>query len=174
MLVPPFILIRWSFFIHNLDKIFAVRVVAIKMKTLFYYLCKMKYVLYLPIALLVLISCNHSNKELKKRITHSDSMAINYFKGDGTMDTVVVVKIIRDSSKMQLLTNFITESSAATKAPCGYDGSLHFFKMNQVVEDIYFRMNDKKCMYFFFKEKGKNSATELSKEAKELITSFRK
>ncbi|CAN5407493.1 hypothetical protein BH11BAC3_BH11BAC3_43300 [soil metagenome] len=143
------------------------------MKTLFYYLYQMKYVLFLPVALLVLMSCNHSNKKLNKRISHSDSLAINYFKGDGTMDTVVAVRIIRDSSKMQQLTNLITESAAETKAPCGYDGSLHFFKMNQVVEDIYFRMNDENCMYFFFKEQGKNSAVELTKEAKELIISFR-
>lgn len=134
----------------------------------------MKYVLCLSIAMLMLVSCNHSNKELKERISHSDSMAINYFKGDGTMDTVVAVKIIRDSSKMQQLTDLLTGTSAETKTPCGYDGSIHFFKMNQVVKDIYFRMNDEKCMYFFFNQQGKNSASALSKEAKALITSFRK
>jgi hypothetical protein len=134
----------------------------------------MKHVLYILIALCTLMACNYPNKEIKERIANSDSMAINYFKGDGTMDTVVAVKIIRDKQNIGQLATFISERSVKGNDKCGYDGSLHFFKMNMVVQDIYFRMNEKECMYFSFLQYGKTQATALSQAAKELIISFRK
>jgi hypothetical protein len=138
------------------------------------YLYQMKYGLYILIACCTFMACNHSNKEIKERVADSDSMAINYFRGDGTMDTVVAVKIVRDKQKIKQLAGFIAERSVERNYKCGYDGSLHFFKMNQVIQDIDFRMNEEECMYFSFMHQGKSHATVLSQAAKELITSFRK
>lgn len=134
----------------------------------------MKNIFYILIAACVLISCKHPDKELEQRISGADSMAINYFRGDGTMDTVVAVRIIRDKQQIKQIAGLIAASPAERNNKCGYDGSLHFFKMNQVVQDIDFRMNDGDCMYFSFLQNGKHQATGLSKEAKELITLFRK
>ena len=121
-----------------------------------------------------LVSCNHSNEPIKERISQSDSVAINYFKGDGTMDTVVAIKIIRDQQIIAQLAGFISAQQAEMNYACGFDGSLHFFKMNKVVQDINFGMNAAGCRYFSFVLNGKSQATNLSTAAKELITSLRK
>ena len=100
-------------------------------------------------------------------------MAINYFKGDGSMDTVVAVKIIADKNKMNQLAK-MAGGTVADNGNCGFDGSLHFFKNNQVIQDISFRMNDPKCSQFTFRLDGKVYYTQLSTAAKELIVSFKK
>ena len=139
------------------------------------YICGMKNLGLLILVLFALSSCNKVNKEIKERITNSDSVAINYFSGDGTMDTVVAMKVIRDSKKMEQLVNYIGDRSEEGNYTCGFDGSLHFFKMNKVIQDIDFIMNEKEgCMYFTFVLDGKPQAAALSPEAKELISSFRK
>lgn len=79
----------------------------------------------LSIALL-LLACSHPNKALKQRIVDADSMAINYFRGDGTMSAVEAIKIIRDKRKIEQLASFIAETPAKGNVKCGYDGSLHF------------------------------------------------
>lgn len=122
----------------------------------------------------VLMSCNHPNKEIKNRISDSDSLAINYFKGDGSMDTVVSIRIIRDKQKINQLAAAIGKQSVSGNYKCGYDGSLHFFKLNAVIQDIDFRMKEGDCMYFTFLLDGKQQATKLSPGAKELINAFRK
>jgi hypothetical protein len=121
-----------------------------------------------------LVSCKRSDTKIKERISNADSIAINYFKGDGTMDTVVAVKILRDKKIMEQLCSLISQESADVNTKCGYDGSLHFFKENRVEQDIDFRMNDKECMFFTFKQEGKLSATVLSPEAKQLLETIRK
>jgi hypothetical protein len=118
-------------------------------------------------------ACNTSNEKIKEYITNSDSMAINFFKGDGTMDTVVAVKIIRDKKTINDLVALIAAKKSSGNVKCGYDGSLHFFKMNRVIQDIDFKMNDADCMQFSFSQEGKLTATKLSPEAKKLLESLR-
>lgn len=122
----------------------------------------------------MLSACNTSNEKLKERIVNSDSVAINYFKGDGSMDTVVEVKIIRDKKTINELATLIAAKKNSANFKCGYDGSLHFFKMNSVIQDIDFKMNDADCMHFSFSQEGKPMATKLSAEAKQLLESLRK
>lgn len=117
----------------------------------------------------LLISCNDSNKQLKEQIAYADSAAINYFKGDGGMDTVVAVKIIRDKQTLDQLTNLLTESSIKQRVNCGLNGSIHFFKNNKVIQDIDFRMNTDECSQFTFRINGERAATRLSDEAKKLL-----
>ena len=129
----------------------------------------MKVVLLIVSLVVVLTACNKPNKKIKERISGADSVAINYFKGDGTMDSVVKVKIIKDKKTLDELIALISASSAKPGATCGYDGSLHFFKNNVVLQDVDFRMNNAACMVFTFKQEGKSEATVLSPEAKELL-----
>jgi hypothetical protein len=129
----------------------------------------MKTSLIIILAAGLFFSCKHSNKELKERLTLTDSAAVNYFKGDGSMDTVVLVKIIKDKNMLNQLNSFITEDIIKEKINCGYDGSLHFFKNNMVVEDIYFRMDNDGCSQFTFSFQGVRSAARLSGEAKKLL-----
>ncbi len=133
----------------------------------------MKNVIVLSL-FVMLISCKKSNTKIKERIINADSVAINFFKGDGSMDTVVAVRIVRDKKTIEQLSNLIGTSSTELNIKCGYDGSLHFFKQNIVQQDIDFRMNDKDCMCFSFKQNGKLAATILSPEAKELLEVLRK
>lgn len=134
----------------------------------------MKFVLYILIALCPLFACNHSLKETRERIINSDSVVVNYFKGDGSMDTVVGVRFIRDVQKIEQLATLISKRSLNENYKCGYDGSMHFFKMNKVIQDIDFRMNENDCMHFSFLQHGQPRTSTLSPEAKELINSFRK
>lgn len=122
----------------------------------------------------ILTACNSTNKKIKEKISNSDSIVINYFKGDGTMDTVIAVKIVRDKKQIEQLSNMISATSAKSNLKCGYDGSLHFFKKNLVVQDIDFRMNEPACSYFSFKQEGNIAAATLSPEAKQLLEKIKK
>lgn len=99
-------------------------------------------------------------------------MAINWFKGDGSMDTVVAVKIIKDKNAINRLAK-LTAGYVTENKNCGYDGSLHFFKMDKVIQDIHFRMNDKQCNNFYFVFNGQAYTTELDAEAKTRLQSLR-
>jgi len=133
-----------------------------------------KLALLFSAAILFLAACNTPNTKIKEHISDADSVAINYFKGDGTMDSVTTVKIIRDKKTIVQLAELIGKESSGTINKCGYDGSLHFFKQNIVVQNIDFRMNDVNCMQFSFLQEGKITATILTPEAKQLLESVRK
>ena len=166
MLLPPIILIRVAFFVHYFCRFTGLYSI--------HYLCSMKhFFLFLSLSFII-SSCNQSNELIKEQIIHSDSVAINYFKGDGTMDTVVTVKIIKDKKIISQLTDFVSQKNSKINYSCGFDGSLHFFKMNKVIQDINFGMNKSGCSYFSFTLQGKMQATELSNAAKELIVSLKK
>jgi hypothetical protein len=134
----------------------------------------MKKFTILAITLAALSSCYHSDTQLKTTISDADSVAINYFSGDGKPDTVTAVKIIHDKITMEQLAGFASASVTGIKANCGYDGSIHFYKNDNVVQDIKFRMNDEHCMQFTFTENGNMVATKLSQQAKELLQSINK
>lgn len=132
----------------------------------------MKYLAAILISL-SFISCTQSVTKLSAKIADSDSMAINYFKGDGSMDTVIAVKIISKKAQINQLAK-MAGGHTTDNYKCGYDGSAHFFKMGKVIQDIDFRMNDVQCMHFSFMLDGKFYATDLSPEAKQLLISLRK
>ena len=133
----------------------------------------MKYFLTIILAGLIISGCNQTTKQLKEKIINADSAAINYFKGDGTMDTVVAVKIIKDKKVIEQLTEFITGSSASVKDNCGYDGSIHFFKNDAVVQDIFFSSNKQECSQFVFVLNRKKEATSLADEAKDVLAGIK-
>ena len=138
------------------------------------YLYNMKKAWSILSVVCLIMACNHANKEIKEHITNSDSLAINYFKGDGSMDTVVTIKIIRDKKIISQLAAFIGGQSVKGNSKCGYDGSLHFFKMNRIIQDIDFQMNDANCLQFSFLQDGKIAYTDLSQDAKRLLETLRK
>lgn len=90
------------------------------------------------------------------------------------MDSVVSVKIIKDQKIVNQLSDFVSQKKSKMNFSCGVDGSLHFFKMNKVIQDVNFGMNESGCSYFSFTLQGKIQATELSAPAKDLIVSLRK
>jgi hypothetical protein len=129
----------------------------------------MRTTLMIIFSAILFFSCKHSNKELKERLVLSDSVAINFFKGDGTMDTVVTVKMIKDKNIVNQLSSFIAEDITKEKVNCGYDGSLHFFKTDMVLQDIYFRINNDNCSQFTYSFNRKRGAGNLSAAAKKLL-----
>lgn len=132
----------------------------------------MRYIL--PALLVtILASCKETASKLTAKITDSDSMAINWFKGDGTMDTVIAVKMIRDKAAINSLAKMAGGAVQKGKN-CGYDGSLHFFKASQVIQDIRFRMNDAACTQFEFILEHQPYTTALNEEAKKLLESLRR
>jgi hypothetical protein len=133
-----------------------------------------KNLLLLTVSFIVLSSCHRADKTMKETISNADSVAINYFAGDGSIDTVTVVKIIRDKNTMNQLSGFISGKLIDLKTNCGYDGTIHFFKNDSVVQDIKFRMNDENCVQFSFEEDGQLTATALSPDAKKLLEAIKK
>ena len=125
--------------------------------------------------LLFIVSLNACNKPtgIKNLVTDADSVAINFFKGDGSMDSVHRVLVIKNKKTIEGLASQI-ESKQLAIQNCGYDGSLHFFKNDIVVQDVSFRMNAADCMHFIFSLKGKIYSTRLSAAAKELLQSLNK
>ncbi len=67
----------------------------------------MKYLILFSSLLISIVSCKSVNKQIAEEITGADSVAINYFRGDGTIDTVTAVKVISDKASMDALTKFI-------------------------------------------------------------------
>ena len=126
-----------------------------------------KYLLL--IFIIILSSCHKSDKILKETIVTADSVVINYYKGNGSMDTVVKVRIVRERQTINQLGSLISASTTKVNYKCGYDGSLHFFKKNVVILDIDFRMYEETCMLFTFKQSGETEATDLSQDAKKLL-----
>jgi len=130
----------------------------------------MKYLMFFIPIIVIITSCNKAGKQLKERIVNADSIAINFFKGDGTMDSVEVVKIIRDRKIIDQLTGLITAKSHTGVARCGFDGSIHVFKMNMVIQDVDFSIKEAGgCNQFTFLLNGKYNATSVTDEAKELL-----
>jgi hypothetical protein len=134
----------------------------------------MKKVLYLFTVILIAASCNKAGKQLKERIIDADSLAINYFKGDGSMDTVIAVKLVRDKNTINQLVNYVSAASGDKTNKCGFDGSLHFFKMNSVIQDIDFRMTEGDCNQFTYLVNGKYYASPINEEAKKLLLQLKK
>lgn len=119
-----------------------------------------------------MVACQQENRVFADKVAVADSIAINYFAGNGRPDSVVAVKIVRNLTQMGQLSNFIAASPAAEQS-CGVDGSIHYFKRGVVLQDVDFRMNDVQCMHFRFVVEGKAYNTQLSPEAKQLLVSFR-
>ena len=129
---------------------------------------------YLVLLSIALSACNKAGRAVKEKINNADSIAVNYFKGDGSMDTVTAVKIIRDKNTIGKLTDLITASSTSLQNNCGYDGSIHFFKTNMVIQDIDFRMNGDRCSQFSFSFNGQRVATALSADAKKMLEALKR
>jgi hypothetical protein len=130
-------------------------------------------VVVLIFAVVLLYACNTSNTAFKEKVAGADSVAINFFKGDGSMDTVVQVRIVTNRQSVELLSGFIAAASSQNYK-CGYDGSLHYFKKGMVLQDVDFRMNDVQCMHFSFMLNGQLFATSLSAEARQFLESLKK
>lgn len=102
----------------------------------------------------------------------ADSVAVNIFTGNGRMDSVRKVHIIRDAATIGKLTEMICAAATGYQPHCGSDGSLHFFRNNQVVKDIYFRLGEAPCRQFSFQLEGKWSASTVNETAVQLISTW--
>ena len=127
----------------------------------------------IPLLLLVtLFSCTNPTG-IKEVITNADSVAINYFKGDGTADTVINMVMLRDKRQISKLADYVeTDKTDAFK--CGYDGSIHVFKRDVVTQNIDFSFNDVQCMHFSFLLNNKLHSTNLSPETLQFLQSISK
>ena len=130
-----------------------------------------KYIVSL-LLLPVLFSCTKPTG-IKEVIAGADSVAINYFKGDGTADTVTNMVMLRDKNLISKLADYI-EAVKTEQYKCGYDGSIHIFKRHVVLQYINFTVNDVQCMHFSFLLNNKLYSTTLSAEALQFIKSVNK
>lgn len=129
-----------------------------------------KYIVLLLLP--ALFSCTNPSG-IKDVIAGADSVAINYFKGDGTADTVVNMIMLKDKSQISKLADYV-EAGKEEQYKCGYDGSIHIFKRHVVSQDINFTINDVQCMHFSFLLNNKLYSTKLSAEALQFIKSVNK
>jgi hypothetical protein len=134
----------------------------------------MKFFAALVIITLVVLSCNNVHQPTRTLLNNTDSIAINYFTGDGKMDSVTAVCIIKDKETIENIIQQATASIFTKKKTCGYDGSLHFFKSNRVVLDMWFKKIDPTCNAFEFTYDGKLVHTTLTSEMATMLHSFKK
>jgi hypothetical protein len=118
---------------------------------------------------LLFFSCNNVHEQGRNIIEHSDSVAVNFFTGDGKIDSVTKVAMIKLKEDISLIENEATAATFNADKKCGYDGSLHFFKKNRVVLDIWFKKNDEKCNAFEYTYQGKLVHTKMGNKAIELL-----
>jgi hypothetical protein len=127
------------------------------------------YKLTVVVVTMFFLSCSKKDKALHTHISNADSVAINFFKGDGTMDTVIAVKIIRDKNTMAQLAAMVSQDKVNSLNKCGIDGSLHFFKQDRVIQDVDFSYTNQQCPYFFYAFKGKKTCSRLPAAAAVLL-----
>lgn len=128
----------------------------------------MKHCIIILLLGISLSACNKTGKALKEKVSGADSVAINYFKGDGTMDSVVAVKIVRDAKLIEAITEMSGSRASKNVNTCGADGSMHFFKMNKVIQDIDFRLGDD-CSQLAYSFMGAWYTAALHNDAKQLL-----
>jgi hypothetical protein len=81
--------------------------------------------------------------------------------------------MLKNKNQISKLANYI-EAATTENYKCGYDGSIHIFKKDEVVQNIDFRLNDVQCMHFSFLINNKLFSTQLSAEAKAFLLLFNK
>lgn len=118
-----------------------------------------------------LISSCSKPTGIKEVVLSADSVAVSFFKGDGSIDPVLNVIMLRERKDLEKLAGYM-ESAQTAHFKCGYDGSLHFFKKDIVLKQVDFRMNEPGCMHFSFLLDGKIYSTRLSGEAKKFLQSM--
>ena len=106
--------------------------------------------------------------DLSVPFNQADSIAINFFAGDGTPDSVHRVVLIRDKETIASLSAFVSASNSQ-KLCGGNDGNLNIFAMNQVIQKIDFSFYNQSCMQFSFWYNQQLHHTRLSKEAREFL-----
>lgn len=127
---------------------------------------------YLLLLLPVLFSCTKPTG-IKEVIAGADSVAINYFRGDGTADSVTYMVMLRDKDQISKLADYV-EDDKSENYKCGYVGSIHIFIRDAVTQDINFSSNNVQCMHFSFLLSDKIFSTKLSAEALQFLKSINK
>ncbi len=120
----------------------------------------------------MLFSCTKPTG-IKEVITGADSVAINYFKGDGTADTVINMIMLKDKSQISKLADYV-EAGNTDNSKCGYNGSIHIFKRDAVIQDIDFSFYNVQCIHFSFLLNNNLFNTQLSAEALQFLKSVNK
>jgi hypothetical protein len=119
--------------------------------------------------IILLTACHSYNKQLKTVVENADSIAINYYRGNGTDDTVMSVIIIRDEQQIDQLVRYVSEDGPVGPDSCGVDGAIYFFKNDSVVQRVDFALSRSTCNYFSYEQNGKNVCTLYSDSAKTLL-----
>jgi hypothetical protein len=132
----------------------------------------MKQIILILLAAAGFASCNDTGKQFKERNAGADSIAINFFKTGGNMDTVTAVKIIRNKTTIDELTAIIGASATSINDKCGFEGSIHFFKNDRVIQDVFFSSSES-CRQFLFRLNGRDAATELDDTAREFLSALK-
>ena len=132
----------------------------------------MKQFVLILLATAVFAACTDAGKQFKERNAGADSIAINFFKTGGNMDTVTAVKIIRNKTSIDELTAMIGASATSINDTCSFDGSIHFFKNDRVIQDVFFNSSES-CRQFSFRLNGKDVATELDDKAKDFLSALK-
>ncbi len=130
----------------------------------------MKNFIIIILLVSVVSACNNTAKQLKERVAGADSIAINFYKADGKMDSVTSVEIIRDKNQITKLTDFITTENASEIDNCNNNGSIHYFKNDAVIQDIFFNGSNDGCHRFQFVIDHKSASTMMSTEAGIFLT----
>ncbi len=114
-----------------------------------------------------LCACNQS--ELKKILSGSDSLVIN-FSAPGS-DTIIKTVSTTEKNAIRQLTDF-ADGKTIEQLKCGYDGNLVFYSKGEMILPVLFKYKKEDCRYFLFELGGKGMSTRLSNEAADFLQSL--
>lgn len=122
-------------------------------------------------SLLAFASCSGPDKILQDRLTQVDSVAINFFSGDGSMDTVVGVTILRDRKEIDSLVKEAAQASIQVDKPCAPQASMHFFSRGQVIQDL--EVGIAGCDHLSYLHQGKRRTTSIGQSLQNRLINWR-
>ena len=124
---------------------------------------------FVPVVLVLLVSCSGGGSSISKQLAGSDSLVINFNSpGSNTIDKTVTTT---DATAIKKIANYV--NSKTTEAyKCGYDGNLLFYKKGILTGDVSFNYSGDGCQHFIMTVDDKLSPTSMSNEAADFLKSL--
>lgn len=132
----------------------------------------MKSYLFVLVAGIIFCSCKQS--AITKNFSSADSLVI-HFKDEQAGVITRTVKTGKSDPGFRKAINRMIEFIDAKETEqykCGYDGKMFFYKNDQQMQEVDFKMKNDSCNHFAFLLNGKLTSTKMSGEAIDFLNAL--
>jgi hypothetical protein len=135
----------------------------------FHYIYAMKFYSIVLMTIFSLSACKQS--AIKQSFSSADSLVI-HFKDE---QAGIVTKTVQtaESKAIRRIIEFV-DAKETELYKCGYDGKMFFYKKDQQLQEVDFKMKNDSCNHFTFLLNGKRMGTKMSDEAVDFFASLEK